>query len=57
MAVLFSLFLVLGGCAGTGDSNVEKVNNDQEAAQAVEDISADIDELTQELEEINDQLG
>lgn len=55
LAVLLSLFLVLGGCTGTGGA--KQVNSDQEATEAVEEVSADIDELTQELEDINEQLG
>jgi hypothetical protein len=52
---LLSVVLLLGGCAGTDGTTT--IKSDDDAVDAVEDISGDIDELTQDLDDINSELG
>lgn len=53
VCLIFLLLLLVGGCT----SDAEDINNEEEAQEAVVDVSEDISEISETLEGINKDLG
>tara|TARA_Y100000310_G_C20676707_1_gene813516 strand:- start:2065 stop:2256 length:192 start_codon:yes stop_codon:yes gene_type:complete len=57
LLMILSVVFLLGGCEVADSGDVEKVKDESQAQETVQDVSSEIDELANELAAINEELG
>ena len=56
LILAFGLVLILNGCALLGGEEGE-IKSDEEAKETLEDLTADLDELSDDLGDVEEGLG
>jgi outer membrane lipoprotein-sorting protein len=51
------MIVSLSACASETAEGASSIDSDEEAAEALEDVSADLEDISESLEDINTDLG